>query len=40
MKLRYLPILALAVASCSPADKTATITGPDARFDTFKNQFI
>ncbi|MBF9220585.1 DUF885 domain-containing protein [Hymenobacter ruricola] len=40
MKLRYLPLLALAVASCSPADKTATTASADARFDTFKNQFI
>ena len=38
MKLRYLPLLALAVTSCSQVNKTAT--GPDARFDTFKNQFI
>ena len=38
MKLRYLPLLALAITSCSQVNKTAT--GPDARFDTFKNQFI
>ncbi|MCC3152448.1 DUF885 domain-containing protein [Hymenobacter sp. BT770] len=40
MKLRYLPLLALAVASCSHADKPAATAAPDARFDAFKNQFI
>ena len=40
MKLRYLPLLALAAAGCSGADKSAATTGPDARFDTFKNRFI
>ena len=40
MKLRYLPMLALAFASCSQTDKTATTSGPDARFDAFKGQFI
>ncbi|MBJ6109315.1 DUF885 domain-containing protein [Hymenobacter sp. BT523] len=40
MKLRYLPLLALAVASCSHADKTTATAGADARFDAFKNQFI
>ncbi|WP_210516325.1 DUF885 domain-containing protein [Hymenobacter terricola] len=40
MKLRYLPLLALAAASCSHADKPAAATGPDARFDAVKNQFI
>ena len=40
MKLHYLPLLALAVASCSQPDKKAAGTGPDARFDAFKNQFI
>ncbi|MBO2012828.1 DUF885 domain-containing protein [Hymenobacter negativus] len=42
MKLRYLPLLALALASCSQADKsgTAATTGADARFDAFKSQFI
>lgn len=40
MKLRYLPLLALAVASCSQPNKSATTTGSDARFDAFKSQFI
>ncbi|MDO7847723.1 DUF885 domain-containing protein [Hymenobacter sp. M29] len=41
MKLRYLPIIALALASCSQADKTkATSNAADARFDAFKTQFI
>ncbi|MDQ2795330.1 MAG: DUF885 domain-containing protein [Bacteroidota bacterium] len=42
MKRRYLPLLALALASCSQQpDKTAAAaTGPDARFDAFKGQFI
>ena len=35
MKLRYLLVLAL-VAGCTPAERS----GPDARFDAFKNQFI
>ena len=39
MNLRYLPLLALAVASCSHADKPAA-TAPDTRFDAFKNEFI
>ena len=44
MKLHYLPLLALVLAGCSHADKKTTTatatTGPDVRFDTFKNQFI
>ena len=40
MKLCYLPILALALAGCSQADKAPAATGPDARFDAFKSQFI
>jgi len=45
MKLRYLPLLALALPACTSqpdktaADKTAA-TPADARFDRFKNQFI
>ena len=38
MKFRYLPLLALALASCSQADKAAP--APDTRFDAFKGQFI
>ena len=40
MKLRYFALLAFAAASCSQADKTTAPAGADARFDTFKNQFI
>jgi uncharacterized protein (DUF885 family) len=41
MKFRYLPLLALALASCSQADKTATTaSAADARFDAFKSRFI
>ncbi len=40
MKFRYLPLLALILASCSSADKTAVKVGPDGRFEIFKNQFI
>ncbi|WP_345049410.1 DUF885 domain-containing protein [Hymenobacter glaciei] len=40
MKFRYLPLLALFFASCSPPEKSTTATGPDARFDSFKSQFI
>ena len=41
MKLRYLPLLALALAGCSQSEKSGTAaTGPDARFDAFKNEFI
>ena len=42
MKLRYLPLLALAAASCSPADKSGAdaTAGSDARFDTYKGKFI
>ncbi|ALW87360.1 hypothetical protein AUC43_13515 [Hymenobacter sedentarius] len=40
MKLRYLPLLALAVASCSHGDKPAATAASDARFDAFKNRFI
>ena len=42
MKLRYLPLLALAVASCSPADKSGAdaTAGSDARFDSYKGKFI
>ena len=39
MKLRYLPLLALA-AGCSSADKPAATSGSDARFDAFKGRFI
>jgi uncharacterized protein (DUF885 family) len=45
MKLRYLPLLALALPACTSnptkttTDKTA-VTPADARFDRFKNQFI
>ncbi len=37
MKLRYLPLLALAATACSSPEKTVA---PDARFDTYKNHFI
>ncbi|RZJ57450.1 MAG: DUF885 family protein, partial [Hymenobacter sp.] len=43
MKLRYLPLLALALPACtSYAPKTAdpTATPADARFDRFKDQFL
>jgi uncharacterized protein (DUF885 family) len=45
MKLRYLPLLALALPACtSNSDKTtadqAAATPADARFDRFKSQFI
>jgi uncharacterized protein (DUF885 family) len=41
MKLRYFPLLALALANCSQSEKSGTATSnADARFDTFKNQFI
>ncbi|MBF9140105.1 DUF885 domain-containing protein [Hymenobacter properus] len=41
MKLRYLSLLALALAGCSQSKKSDTVSsGADARFDTFKNQFI
>ena len=40
MKFRYLLMLVLALASCSQADKNTAATGPDARFDAFKSQFI
>jgi len=43
MKLRYLPLLALALPACtSPDTKTADPAGTpaDARFDRFKDQFI
>ena len=36
MKLRYLPLLALAVAGCSHANNSK----PDARFDAYKSKFI
>jgi len=39
MKLRYLPLLALALAGCSHADKPAA-AGPDGRFDAYKKHFI
>ncbi|MDJ0367077.1 DUF885 domain-containing protein [Hymenobacter sp. H14-R3] len=45
MKLRYLPLLALALPACT-SNSTNTTAGPatttlaDARFDRFKNQFI
>ncbi|WP_426062127.1 DUF885 domain-containing protein [Hymenobacter sp. B1770] len=42
MKFRYLPLLALTVASCSQADKSdsAGAAAGDSRFDAFKGQFI
>ncbi len=40
MKLRYFPLLALAVAGCSQSKQPDAGTGPDARFETFKSQFI
>jgi len=50
MKLRYLPLLALAASACSgnsgseqtktPATTTAHLSAADERFDRFKNQFI
>ncbi len=39
MKLRYLPVVALAFASCSNPAKTTAPT-PDARFEAFKTRFI
>ena len=39
-RFRYLPVLALALASCSQTDKPANVTGPDARFDAVKSRFI
>ena len=46
MKLRYLPLLALAATACSgnstsaTSNPAATASPADARFDRFKNQFI
>ncbi|GAC1374271.1 MAG: DUF885 domain-containing protein [Hymenobacter sp.] len=40
MKLRYLPLLALAVASCSRPTAPNGSPGPDARFEAFKNRYI
>ncbi|MBF9237586.1 DUF885 domain-containing protein [Hymenobacter sp. BT683] len=42
MKFSYLPLLALAIASCSPADNSGTdvASSTDARFDAFKGKFI
>jgi uncharacterized protein (DUF885 family) len=44
MKLRYLPLLALALPACTSNSTTTTgqaaATPADARFDRFKNQFI
>ncbi|WP_035560338.1 DUF885 domain-containing protein [Hymenobacter sp. IS2118] len=42
MKFTYLPLLALAVASCSPATKSGAdaSAGADVRFDAFKGSFI
>ncbi|OGX87651.1 hypothetical protein BEN47_00325 [Hymenobacter lapidarius] len=42
MKFTYLPLLALAVAGCSPATKSGAdaSAGADVRFDAFKGSFI
>ena len=41
MKLRYLPLLVLALPACtSPDSQTATAPAADARFDRFKQQFM
>ena len=40
MKLRYLPLLALALPACTSPDTHKTPAAADARFDRFKNQFI
>ena len=40
LKLRYLPVLALAAAGFSSARRPAAAPSPDARFDAFKTQFL
>jgi len=40
LKLRFLPVLALAAPSFSPATIPAAAPSPDARFNAFKTQFL
>ncbi|AMR26595.1 hypothetical protein A0257_05400 [Hymenobacter psoromatis] len=40
MKLRYLPLLALALPACTSPDSKTAAPAADARFDRFKRQFI
>ena len=40
MKLRYLPLLALALPACTSPDSKTAAPAADARFDRFKQQFI
>ena len=40
MKVRYLPLLALALPACTSPDTQTTAAAADARFDQFKKQFI